>query len=84
MPAVDADTVFGIYAPAGTSPAIVARLHDEINRALATPKMAGVVEHARRRGRELDAAGVHRSPEPRPAALRRVHPRSRHQGRVIA
>ena len=43
LPSVDADTVFGIYAPAGTSPAIVARLHDEINRVLATPKMAGVV-----------------------------------------
>ena len=43
MPAVDADTVFGIYAPAGTSPAIVTRLHEEINRALASPKMVGVV-----------------------------------------
>ena len=43
MPSVEADTVFGIYAPAGTSPAIVSRLHDEINRVLATPKMAGVV-----------------------------------------
>ena len=35
--------MFGIYAPAGTSPAIVARLHDEINRALGTSRMAGVV-----------------------------------------
>ena len=43
MPSVEADTVFGIYAPAGTSPAIIARLHDEINRVLATPKMAGVI-----------------------------------------
>jgi tripartite-type tricarboxylate transporter receptor subunit TctC len=43
MPSVDADTVFGIYAPAGTNPAIVARLHDEINRALATPKLVEVV-----------------------------------------
>jgi tripartite-type tricarboxylate transporter receptor subunit TctC len=43
MPTVDADTVFGIYAPAGTSPAIIARLHDEINRSLGTPRMAGVI-----------------------------------------
>lgn len=43
MPGVDADTVFGIYAPAGTNPAIVTRLHDEINRALRTPKLAEVV-----------------------------------------
>jgi tripartite-type tricarboxylate transporter receptor subunit TctC len=32
----DADAVFGIYAPAGIPPAIVARLNSEINRALAT------------------------------------------------
>jgi tripartite-type tricarboxylate transporter receptor subunit TctC len=43
MPTVDADTVFGIYAPAGTSPAIVTRLHDEINRALKTSRMNDVV-----------------------------------------
>jgi tripartite-type tricarboxylate transporter receptor subunit TctC len=43
MPSVDADTVFGIYAPAGTSPAVVDRLHDEINRALKTTKFADVV-----------------------------------------
>jgi tripartite-type tricarboxylate transporter receptor subunit TctC len=32
----DADALFGIYAPAGTSPDIVARLNKEINRSLAT------------------------------------------------
>ncbi|MDB5779699.1 MAG: hypothetical protein JWP93_2064 [Polaromonas sp.] len=32
----DADTVFGFYAPAGTPPAIVARLNTEINKILAT------------------------------------------------
>ncbi|MEH2505642.1 tripartite-type tricarboxylate transporter receptor subunit TctC [Bradyrhizobium sp. AZCC 1578] len=32
----DADAVFGIYAPAGTSPDVVARLNKEINRSLAT------------------------------------------------
>jgi tripartite-type tricarboxylate transporter receptor subunit TctC len=32
----DADTVFGFYAPAGTPPAIVARLNTEINKILTT------------------------------------------------
>jgi tripartite-type tricarboxylate transporter receptor subunit TctC len=32
----DADAIFGIYAPAGTSPDVVARLNKEINRSLAT------------------------------------------------
>ena len=32
----DADAVFGVYAPAGTSADIIARLNSEINRALAT------------------------------------------------
>lgn len=32
----DADAVFGIYAPAGTSSDVVARLNKEINRSLAT------------------------------------------------
>jgi tripartite-type tricarboxylate transporter receptor subunit TctC len=43
MTSVDADTVFGIYAPAGTSPATIAKLHDAINRALRTPKVGEVV-----------------------------------------
>jgi tripartite-type tricarboxylate transporter receptor subunit TctC len=30
----DADSLFGIYAPAGTPPAVVTRLHAEINKAL--------------------------------------------------
>ena len=33
----DADTVFGVYAPAGTSPEIVNRLNREINKILASP-----------------------------------------------
>ena len=33
----DADTVFGLYAPAGTPAAVVGRLNAEVNRILATP-----------------------------------------------
>ena len=33
----DADTIFGIYAPGGTP--VVAALHEEINKALASPKV---------------------------------------------
>jgi len=33
----DADTVFGLYAPAGTPPDIVSRLNREVNKALALP-----------------------------------------------
>ncbi|HVE49214.1 MAG TPA: tripartite tricarboxylate transporter substrate binding protein [Casimicrobiaceae bacterium] len=43
MPSVDADTVFGIYAPAGTSMAIITKLHDEINRVLRSAKFTEVV-----------------------------------------
>jgi tripartite-type tricarboxylate transporter receptor subunit TctC len=35
----DADTVFGLYAPAGTPAAVVGRLNGEVNRILATPAM---------------------------------------------
>ncbi len=35
----DADTVFGLYAPAGTPAAVVAKLNSEVNRILATPAM---------------------------------------------
>jgi tripartite-type tricarboxylate transporter receptor subunit TctC len=44
MPSVDADTVFGLYAPAGTNAAIVARLNAEVNRVLKTPKFVAVVD----------------------------------------
>jgi len=39
----DADTVFGIYAPGATPPAVVNQLHDEINKALGTPKVQEVI-----------------------------------------
>jgi len=37
LPGFDADTVFGLYAPAGTPPAVVQRLGDVVRRILATP-----------------------------------------------
>lgn len=52
-PGFDADTVFGIYAPGATPAALVARLHDEVNKALATPK---VQEAIRTIGGEVMAA----------------------------
>jgi tripartite-type tricarboxylate transporter receptor subunit TctC len=36
MPGFDADSMFGIYVPAGTPAAVVVRLHDEINKAIRT------------------------------------------------
>jgi tripartite-type tricarboxylate transporter receptor subunit TctC len=40
---VDADTTFGLYAPAGVSPAIVERMNREVNRALASPALAETI-----------------------------------------
>ena len=40
----DADTTFGLYAPGGTPAALVTQLHDEINKALATPKVLDVIK----------------------------------------
>jgi tripartite-type tricarboxylate transporter receptor subunit TctC len=40
----DADTTFGLYAPGGTPAALVAQLHDEINKALAAPKVLEVIK----------------------------------------
>lgn len=34
---VDADTTFGVYAPAGVSAAIIERMNREINRTLGSP-----------------------------------------------
>jgi tripartite-type tricarboxylate transporter receptor subunit TctC len=44
MAGFDADTVFGVYAPNGTPAAVVNQLHDEINKALATPKLQEVIK----------------------------------------
>lgn len=43
LPGFDADTVFGIYAPGGTPPALVGLLHDEINKALAAPRVTDAI-----------------------------------------
>ncbi len=40
----DADSLFGVYAPAGTPAAVVSRVHDEINKALALPEVANVIK----------------------------------------
>ena len=36
---VDADTIFGVYAPAGVNPAIVERMNREINKTLSSPTL---------------------------------------------
>jgi tripartite-type tricarboxylate transporter receptor subunit TctC len=36
---VDADTTFGVYAPAGVNPAIVERMNREINKTLNSPAL---------------------------------------------
>ena len=41
---VDADTTFGVYAPAGVNPAIVERMNKEVNRALASPALADNIQ----------------------------------------
>ncbi len=43
LPGFDADTVFGLYAPGGTPPAVVSLLHDEVNKALAAPRVADAI-----------------------------------------
>ena len=43
FPGFDADTIFGVYAPAGTPAPVIAQLHAEINKALASPKVADVI-----------------------------------------
>ena len=41
---VDADTTFGVYAPAGVNAAIVERMNKEVNRALASPALADNIQ----------------------------------------
>lgn len=44
MTGFDADTTFGVYAPGGTPAALVAQLHDEVNKALATARLQEVIK----------------------------------------
>jgi tripartite-type tricarboxylate transporter receptor subunit TctC len=44
MPGFDADTVFAVYAPAGTPAAVVERLHREINKALADKRVLEAID----------------------------------------
>ncbi|MDO9074855.1 MAG: tripartite tricarboxylate transporter substrate binding protein [Rubrivivax sp.] len=39
LPGFDADTVFGLYAPTGTPPAVVQRLEETVARIVATPAL---------------------------------------------
>ncbi|WP_019561953.1 Bug family tripartite tricarboxylate transporter substrate binding protein [Caldimonas manganoxidans] len=43
LPGFDADTVFGVYAPAGTPTAIVNKLNAEINKVLRTPQAVAAI-----------------------------------------
>ncbi len=40
----DADSLFAIYAPVGLPPAVLTRLHDEINKALHVPAVVAAIE----------------------------------------
>ncbi|WPG41576.1 tripartite tricarboxylate transporter substrate binding protein [Variovorax sp. EBFNA2] len=40
----DADAVFGLYAPAGTRPAVIQRINAEVNRALTLPAVRTTIE----------------------------------------
>ncbi len=40
----DADTIFGLYAPAGTDPAIIERMNAEVNKALESEKIQSSLE----------------------------------------
>ena len=40
----DADTTFGVYAPGGTPAALVAQLHEEINKALGSARVQDVIK----------------------------------------
>lgn len=60
MPQLTALTWFGISAPAGLSPAIAARLNDEVRRALKTPKVREKLEFEGIETLDLDLAGVQR------------------------
>jgi tripartite-type tricarboxylate transporter receptor subunit TctC len=44
LPGFDADSLFGLYAPAGTPAAVVARVHAEVNKALQVPSVVDAIK----------------------------------------
>jgi tripartite-type tricarboxylate transporter receptor subunit TctC len=40
---VDADTTFGLYAPAGVRPSVIERMNKEVNQALGSPTLVDIV-----------------------------------------
>jgi len=44
LPGFDADSIFGFFAPGATPPAVVSQLHEEINKALATPRVTAAIK----------------------------------------
>ena len=44
MAGFDADTIFGIYAPGGTPAPLVTAWHEEVNKALASPKVVETIQ----------------------------------------
>ncbi|WP_298925020.1 tripartite tricarboxylate transporter substrate binding protein [uncultured Ramlibacter sp.] len=46
LPAANMSSLFGIFAPAGVPPAVLARLNAEINKAMATPDMRARLDAA--------------------------------------
>jgi len=43
LPGFNADTMFGIYAPRGTPENVLSRMHDEVNKALASPEVVPII-----------------------------------------
>lgn len=43
LPGFNADTLFGLYAPAATPPEVLERVHIEVNKALASPEVVQVI-----------------------------------------
>lgn len=44
LPGFDADTLFGMYAPAGTPPVVVNRVHEEVGKALQQPVVVDAIK----------------------------------------
>jgi tripartite-type tricarboxylate transporter receptor subunit TctC len=44
LPGFDADTLFGLYAPAGTPAEVVKRVHAEVNKALQMPAVVSAIK----------------------------------------